>query len=271
MMSFPGDEAFGVAGRGRSGQAATRAAPGGRGPGRGIVAVVTWKAFRAAVRRCRRRVRGPGGRDAGLPVLPRRAAEAVGTRPGAGGPPAGRRDGAAAPAAGVLRLLPPDPGAAAVVVRAGAGRRDRGHRHRGRDGAGRGGTGGSAPGWASRPRPCAAGCAVRSRAEAMRQDAMHQLGFVGGLAGPPLPGPAARRSVTRSTPSPPARTPPSPAPACPGGTCGRCWAGRPPPAISPPPRPADPSRQPGHRYACGPAATLAMTTTAPFPALSASP
>ena len=37
----------------------------------GIVAVVTWKAFRAAVRRCRRRVRGPGGRDAGLPVLPR--------------------------------------------------------------------------------------------------------------------------------------------------------------------------------------------------------
>ena len=31
---------------------------------------------------------------------------------------------------------------------------------------------------------------LRSRAEAIRQDAMHQLGFVGGLAGPPLPGPA---------------------------------------------------------------------------------
>ncbi len=29
---------------------------------------------------------------------------------------------------------------------------------------------------------------LRSRAEAMRQDAMHQLGFIGGLADPPLPG-----------------------------------------------------------------------------------
>ena len=28
---------------------------------------------------------------------------------------------------------------------------------------------------------------LRSRAGAMRQDAMHQLGFIGGLAGPPLP------------------------------------------------------------------------------------
>ena len=32
---------------------------------------------------------------------------------------------------------------------------------------------------------------LRSAAEAMRQAAMHQLGFVGGLADPPLPGPAA--------------------------------------------------------------------------------
>jgi len=32
---------------------------------------------------------------------------------------------------------------------------------------------------------------LRSAAEAMRQDAMHQLGFVGGLADPPPPGPAA--------------------------------------------------------------------------------
>ena len=31
---------------------------------------------------------------------------------------------------------------------------------------------------------------LRCRAEAMRQDAMHQLGFAGGLADPPLPGPA---------------------------------------------------------------------------------
>jgi hypothetical protein len=30
---------------------------------------------------------------------------------------------------------------------------------------------------------------LRSAAEAMRRDAMHQLGFVGGLADPPLPGP----------------------------------------------------------------------------------
>ena len=32
---------------------------------------------------------------------------------------------------------------------------------------------------------------ARCRAEAMRQDAMHQLGLTGGLADPPLPGPAA--------------------------------------------------------------------------------
>jgi hypothetical protein len=32
---------------------------------------------------------------------------------------------------------------------------------------------------------------LRSAAEAMRRDAMYQLGFVGGLADPPLPGPAA--------------------------------------------------------------------------------
>ena len=86
---------------------------------------------------------------------------------------------------------PTDPCAAAVVVRAEAGRRDRGHRHRGRDGAGPGGlerigAGLGVPaatvrGWLRR---------LRSRAEAMRQGAMHQLGFVGGLAGPPLPGPA---------------------------------------------------------------------------------
>ena len=74
-----------------------------------------------------------------------------------------------------------------------------------------------------------------------------------------------RRSVTRSTPSPPARTPPSPGSACPGRTCGRCWAGSAWPAISRPPAPADLSRQPGHRHARGPAATLTMTTTAPFP------
>jgi hypothetical protein len=31
---------------------------------------------------------------------------------------------------------------------------------------------------------------LRSRAEEMRQDAMHQLGFIAGLADPPLPAPS---------------------------------------------------------------------------------
>ncbi len=78
------------------------------------------------------------------------------------------------------------------MVRAVAGRRDRGHRHGGRYGAGRAGyrrigAGLGVPaatvrGWLRR---------LRCRAKAMRRDAMRQLGFVGELADPPLPGPAA--------------------------------------------------------------------------------
>ena len=64
-------------------------------------------------------------------------------------------------------------GTAAGMALAGAGC--------GRIGAGLGVPGATVRGWLRR---------LRSRAEAMRQAAMHQLGFVGGLAGPPLPGPA---------------------------------------------------------------------------------
>ena len=153
-------------------------------------AVVTWKAFRAAVRRCRRRVWAPGGRDGGLPVLSRWAAEAVGIRPGAGGPPAGRRGGAAAAAGGALRLVPPDirlpswfaprRADAIEVIGTAAGMAPAGTSY-GRISAGPGVPAATVRGWLRR---------LRSRAEAIRQDAMHQLGFVGGLAGPPLPGPA---------------------------------------------------------------------------------
>ena len=52
----------------------------------------------------------------------------------------------------------------------------------GRIGAGLGVPAATVRGWLRR---------LRSAAEAMRQDATHQLGFVGGLADPPLPGPAA--------------------------------------------------------------------------------
>ena len=91
---------------------------------------------------------------------------------------------------------------------------------------------------------------LRSRAEDMRQDAMHQLGFIAGLAGlatrrcPRCPG---HRWVMRSTRSPHASTPRSPGSACRARTCGRCWAGSAWPATSPPPAPADhclPARAP---------------------------
>ena len=210
-MSFPGALGGPGCGPGPERAGCNTSSPGGRAPGGGIVAVVTWKAFRAAVRRCCRRVRRSGGRAAGLPVLRYRAAAAVGTRPGAGDPAAGRRERAGMPAAGPLRscgrthiLLP----SWCAPRRADA---HRGHRHRGRGGAGRGGLradrqglgvpASTVRGWLRR---------LRSRAEEMRQDAMYQLGFVGGLAGPPLPEPPGRRWVTRSTPSPPARMLPSP-------------------------------------------------------------
>ena len=62
-------------------------------------------------------------------------------------------------------------GTAAAMALAGAGY--------GRIGAGLGVPAATVRGWLRR---------LRSAAEAMRQDAMHQLGFVGGLADPPLPG-----------------------------------------------------------------------------------
>ena len=64
-------------------------------------------------------------------------------------------------------------GTAAAMALAGAGC--------GRIGAGLGVPAATVRGWLRRLRA----------AEAMRQDAMHQLGFTGGLADPPLPGPAA--------------------------------------------------------------------------------
>ena len=64
-------------------------------------------------------------------------------------------------------------GTAAAMALAGAGC--------GRIGAGLGVPAATVRGWLRR---------LRCRAEAMRQDAMHQLGFTGGLADPPLPGPA---------------------------------------------------------------------------------
>jgi hypothetical protein len=74
------------------------------------------------------------------------------------------------------------------VVRAVAGRRDRGHRHGGRHGAGRAGYRRIGAGLGV---PAATLRRLRCRAKAMRRDAMRQLGFVGELADPPLPGPAA--------------------------------------------------------------------------------
>ena len=122
-------------------------------------------------------------------------------------------------------------GTAAAMALAGAGY--------GRIGAGLGVLAATVRGWLRR---------LRSAAEVMRRDAMHQLGFVGGLADPPLPGPACR-CMTRSTPSLPARTPLSPGSACPGPACGRCWAGSAWPATSRPPAPADPF-PPARALAC---------------------
>ena len=87
-----------------------------------------------------------------------------------------------------VRLVRPDSHRAAVVVRAPALRRHAGDRRRGRACAGRGGSArigavlgvpaATVRGWLRRLRSCA---------EDMRQDAMHQLGFIAGLADPPLP------------------------------------------------------------------------------------
>ena len=88
------------------------------------------------------------------------------------------------------RLLPADASPAAVVVRAAAGRRHRGHRHRTRGGAGRGGLRADRPG-AGRPGRDRARLAAPAPPPGgeIRQDAMHQLGLIGG-ANPVLPVPA---------------------------------------------------------------------------------
>ena len=136
--------------------------PGVPLPGIAGAVTVTWKACRAAVRRCGCRVRGPGVRRAGLPVVRRRAAVPVGPRPGTGDPAEGRRQDAAAPPPGTVRLLPGNAPPAAVLD--GTPARGRGRCHRGgghRVGAERHGRGrGPARSWASRPPPSADGCAA---------------------------------------------------------------------------------------------------------------
>ena len=115
-----------------------------------------------------------------------------------------------AAAAGALRPVPPD-----IRLRSwfapGAPTRSRssaprpGWRWPGRA------TGGSAPGRASRPRPCAAGCA--GSAPGPRRYVRTRCASSASSADPPVrrcQGRPGRRWVTRSTPSPPARMLPSP-------------------------------------------------------------
>ena len=99
---------------------------------------------------------------------------------------------------------------------------------------------------------------------------MRQLGFAGGLAGPPLPGPAASplgdalNAVTACAHAAITRFGLSRADLWPlPGRFGLARHLAPAHAVN--------LRQPGHRHARSPAATLTMTTTAPFPALTASP
>ena len=127
---------------------------------------------RAAVRRRRCRIRGPGVRRAGLPVVRGRAAAAVGPRAGTGDPAARRRQSAAEPAPGPVRRVPRDAHLAAVLD--GVPARGRRRRHRcggGRISAARHRTRGSARTW--RPAAPATGllvpgtadiCAVQARA-----------------------------------------------------------------------------------------------------------
>jgi hypothetical protein len=125
----PTNRAVWVAGQRRARQAATRVPPGVRCPGPGIMAVVIWKACCAVVRRCRCRLRRPGGRPAG-PA--RRAAPSSwrgGARSRAGDPAAGRRDGAAAAGPLALPVLQVHAHPVAGVVRAPARRCHRGDRH----------------------------------------------------------------------------------------------------------------------------------------------
>ena len=79
-----------------------------------------------AVRRCR--IRGPGVRRAGLPVVRGRAAAAVGPRAGTGDPAAQRRQGAAEPPPGPVRRVPGDAHPAPVLD--GVPARGRRRRHR---------------------------------------------------------------------------------------------------------------------------------------------
>ena len=111
---------------------------------------------------------------------------------------------------------------------------------------------------------------LRSHTEEMRQDAMHQLGVIGGTdpvlpepSGSPL-GDAQRCRRGRARGHHPARL-----------RAGRPVAAAGPVRPGPPPR-ARPRRliicrQPGHPHACGPAATLITTTTATSAPRTATP
>ena len=154
------------------------------------MAAVTWKALRAAVRRCCRRVRRSGGRAAGLPVLRygrlrrwgRARERVIRLLGGASARLCPQR--ARCRSCGRTHILLPSwcaprradgivvIGTAAAAALAGAGC--------GRIGKELGVPASTVRGWLRR---------LRSRAEEMRQDAMFQLGFIGG-ADPVLPEPS---------------------------------------------------------------------------------
>ena len=104
---------------------------------------------------------------------------------------------------------------------------------------------------------------LRSRAEDMRQDAMHQLGFIAGLADPPLP--ALSRSPLGDALERGRRMRPRrdrqvrPAARGPVGAAGPVRPGPPP---RPRPRRLITACPPGHPHARGLPATLTMTATA---------
>jgi hypothetical protein len=125
----PTNRAVWVAGQRRARQAATRVPPGVRCPGPGIMAVVIWKACCALVRRCRCRLRRPGGRPAGLAHRAAPSSWRGGARSRAGDPAAGRRDGAAAAGPLALPVLQVHAHPAAGLARAPARRCNRGDRH----------------------------------------------------------------------------------------------------------------------------------------------
>jgi hypothetical protein len=177
----------------------------------------------------------------------------VGLWPGAGHPQAGRYQDAAAAPAGAVRLVPGDSRPAAVLVGApargcrrgdrvgdrgvGAARHEHGH---GADWRAAGHPGRDRAGWLRR---------LRSRAGAMRQDAMTIFGRITGAVTRRTRSRPARRWATRCPPSRPARTPRSPFTTAPQWTGSPCWACSAWPASSPP-RPAADPRAPARAPSC---------------------